>query len=91
MDIPSEFRHLVRCFHQDMLAFASTEEGLVAKALACLTLPQQRIVKAFLTRLLAENDQPQQLQAIWEDAGPDWSVSDEGIRRLLTTIRDAID
>lgn len=91
MAISEEFRHLVHRFHQDMLLFASTEEGLVANAVRGLTPAQKRVIKGFLTGLLAEHATPEPLQAAWEEAGPDWSVDDESIRILLTMIRDAIE
>lgn len=89
--IPDEFRHLVHCFHQDILLFASTEEGIVMHALRFLDPRQKEVVRKYLTDLLAENPDIGELQMIWDSAGPDWFVEGEGLRALLEMIRDRIE
>lgn len=91
MQVPKEFIHLVHCFHQDMMFFASTEEGWVANALKFLRPVEKQVVKRFLTELLARDPDIEELQEIWDSAGPDWEFKGEGLRYILAMIRDRIE
>ena len=55
MKIPDEFRQLVLRFHHNIDREVSGEEELVAKLVQGLTKAQQKVVKEFLTQLLAGN------------------------------------
>ena len=91
MQVPAEFRHLARCFHQDMLLEASTEAGWIANALQCLDRSEQRVVKQFLTELLRRNPDGKVLQDIWSGTAPSWDFPhDEELRGFLAMVRDAI-
>ncbi len=91
MHIPDEFLYLVRCFHQDIDREASNEQELVTVLLEFLDADQGAAVRSFLAGLLSRNPSGAELQQMWRDCDPDWSIRrDEDLRHFLTTIRDRL-
>jgi len=91
MHIPEEFRYLVLCFHQDIDREASSEEELVTVLLEFLNPDKKAVVRSFLADLLSRNPSGAELQQMWRDCDPDWSIrKDEDLRHFLTTIRDRL-
>ena len=89
MKTPPEFTRLAHRFHQDVFLDVSSEEGIVADALRCLTKAEQRVDKRFLTDLLARNPTAGELRSVWNKTNPDWGFRNgEGLRRFLGLIRD---
>lgn len=91
MQIPDEFRYLVLCLHQDIDREASSEEELVSVLLEFLNSDKKAVVRSFLADLLSRNPSGAELQQMWQDCEPDWSIrKDEDLRHFLAAIRDRL-
>lgn len=90
MAIPNEFRRLASMMHQDIDLFISMKDEMeVVRYLAgSLRKGDADSVRRFLEELLLSERSNDDLTAIWAEAGSDWHVSGNGIRRLLSMLRD---
>ena len=90
LPVPEAFVYLAQGgFHQDSRRLARDEIAWIRHALGILSADQRRVVRQFLTELLALAPTGQQLQDIWQSTGPDWGFpDDEGLRPFLTLVRD---
>lgn len=91
MPVPREFAELLSRFHQDIGLQASNEEEIISFMLRGLDNAQKQTVRGFLDGLLARNPTGAELQRVWRDGDPEWSLRDDDeLRQFLTMIRDRI-
>jgi hypothetical protein len=91
INIPSEFRYLVACFHQDSLEGAANEEQWIATAAEFLSGTKKQVVREFLEDVLAGDVSDAELRRIWESSDPDFLIPDEKeLRGFLHLVRDKL-
>lgn len=91
MEVPSEFRYLVDCFHQDSLEGVADEKEWIATTLEFLDEQQKSVVREFLNGALAPSVSESQLRRIWDSSDPDFQILDDGeLRSFLQMIRDRV-
>jgi len=92
MKIPTEFRKVALMMHQDLPQFISMEdEGELVDYLTRGVGPENAdVAAAFIDTALTSGLTETELAALWTDAGADWRVSELGIVRFLTILRDSL-
>jgi len=91
INIPSEFRYLVACFHQDSLEGAANEEQWIATAVDYLSEARKKAVRKFLDDVLSGGISDAELVIIWESANPDFLIPNEKeLRVFLRLIRNQL-
>jgi hypothetical protein len=89
INIPSEFRYLVGCFHQDSLEGIASEQEWIAAAVEFLGETQKEVVRGFLDDVLSGDVSNADLRRIWESSDPDFLIPNEAeLRQFLTLMRN---
>ena len=90
MEVPNEFRTLVRRFDSDSIPEPFNEKVWVANVTRRLAQDDRDVIRKFLDAVLASVASGQELQAIWQSGPPEFVMSDEHVRTMLMTIREHV-
>ena len=86
MNVPESFARLARGFYQGSDREYPTMVAWIRATLEHLDSKEQRVVKAYLTKLLGDADDDE-LQRVWNGLGSDYYFRDgEHSRRFLSAI-----
>jgi hypothetical protein len=90
MDVPDEFRRLVRRMHRDFDRDLARDEDPATALAGGLDVDDSATVLAFLRDLLARDNAD--LRRVWRACDPEWGFrSGKALRQFLTAIRDHLE
>lgn len=90
MHVPDEFRSMAERFHQDVFAVTDGLPDLAGYVVEQLTERQKKNLRIYLSEIISHRYSDEQLQNIWDGTSAEVGFS-EGLREILTIIRDHID
>lgn len=92
---PPEFVQLAQVFQSVSPKEVEDEHAWIAAALQHLNARSKRVVKQFLTDLLSQNPDEEELQELWKSTDGGYYIAgkhgNNGVRHVLTLISDEID
>jgi len=91
MNIPPEFRSLVRCFHQDSIPEPFSETRWIENQIAHVPEEKRQALRVFLDEVLGLEISGAELRKIWESGDPDFLFPDDGhLRLFLRMVREQL-
>ena len=91
MIIPTEFRDLVRCFHQESVPQPFLEEKWIENQLKLLPPAKKIILRNYLEEVLNRDLPGVELRRMWEAGDPDFLFpNDEHLRVFFRMVRERL-
>ena len=90
MNIPEEFKRMVRRFDQASIPKPFVEAQWITTVLRRLDDQTKLVSREFLTELLREGRPAIELQRVWKSGSPEYILSDDDLRTLLIMIKERL-